>query len=199
MFLALFVSIPVCKAQNTDIDLLKKVNQHRNRSGDIGMTGITNSVYPVSAIIPVTELVAGYHTGNKKLIAGGWQTIGGLGLNFIVTFSLKYGVNRPRPYTTYSFIDPYHHDSDPSFPSGHTSFSFNTATSLSILYPRWYIVVPAYTWAAAVGYSRMYLGMHYPTDIIAGAIIGAGTSLLSYHGNKWLQHRKHKTTPVIEH
>ena len=154
------------------------------------MTGLTNSVYPVSGIIPVAELITGYARHDKVTIQHGWETVAGLGVNAVITFGLKDIVGRNRPYVTYPDIQPYQHDKDASFPSGHTSFSFYSATSLSLCYPQWYVIVPAYLWAGSVGYSRMYLGMHYPTDVLAGAVIGTGTALLAYKGNKWLQKRK---------
>jgi membrane-associated phospholipid phosphatase len=73
-----------------------------------------------------------------------------------------------------------------SFPSGHTSDAFALATSVTVAYPKWYIIAPAFTWATAVGYSRMHLGVHYPKDVIAGAIVGAGSAYLSCKINKWL-------------
>jgi membrane-associated phospholipid phosphatase len=190
LFLLLFNNLCVSYAQNADINLLRDINLHRNNAFKGIMLGVTNSVYPVSVAIPVAELITGYATHNETVIIYGWQTIAGLGLNTAITFGLKYTVNRKRPYVTYPDIQPYQRDADPAFPSGHTSFSFCTATSLSLCFPKWYVIAPAYAWAATVGYSRMYLGMHYPTDVLAGAIIGAGSSWLAYKGNKWLLHRK---------
>lgn len=187
---------PACRAQNADIDLLKSINRHRNKSLDGTMGAFTNSVYPVAAIVPITELVIGYKTHDSTLIRHGYTSIAGVGINFIVTFGLKYAVNRTRPYVTYPALQPYQHDKDPSFPSGHTSFAFNTVTSLVQICPRWYVVVPAYAWATTVAYTRMDLGMHYPSDVLAGAIIGAGTSLLAVKGNEWLHHRKKKKAIV---
>ena len=179
-------------AQNQDISLLHDINKQRNASLDKIMVGVTNSVYPVSGIVPLTELIIGYTRHDKKVEIAGWQTIAGLGVNTIITFGLKNTINRKRPYNTYSYIQPYQHDIDPSFPSGHTSFSFCDATSVSLCYPKWYVIAPSYIWAATVGYSRMYLGMHYPTDVLAGAIVGTGSAWLAYKGNRWLQQRKNK-------
>ncbi|MFZ9878471.1 MAG: phosphatase PAP2 family protein [Chitinophagaceae bacterium] len=55
-------------------------------------------------------------------------------------------------------------------------------------------MAPAYTFAGLVGYSRMYLGAHYPSDVIAGALVGSGTAWLSYQINKKIVQRK-KSTP----
>jgi undecaprenyl-diphosphatase len=73
---------------------------------------------------------------------------------------------------------------DPSFPSGHTSSAFNTATFICLTYPKWYVIAPAALWATSVAYSRMYLGVHYPSDVLAGAVLGAGTAYLTYYLNK---------------
>ena len=178
-------------AQNGDIRLLRSINLGRDRSLDGDMNAITKSVYPIAVAMPVTELIVGYASDNKQMKINGWQTIAGLGVNTLLTSGLKYTINRKRPYVTYPDLQPYKIEPDPSFPSGHTSYAFNTATSLSICFPKWYVIVPGYAWASAVGYSRMHLGEHYPTDVLAGAVIGSGSAWLSYEGNRWLQrHRK---------
>jgi undecaprenyl-diphosphatase len=60
---------------------------------------------------------------------------------------------------------------------------------LSIHFKKWYVIVPAYAWATSVGYSRMYLGEHYPTDVLVGAAIGTGSAYLS----KWLYKKMFET------
>ncbi|MFY7909200.1 MAG: phosphatase PAP2 family protein, partial [Emticicia sp.] len=64
------------------------------------------------------------------------------------------------------------------------------ATSLSLTFRKWYVVIPAYTWASAAAYSRLHLGVHYPSDVLAGAAIGAGSAWLCYKANRWLQRKK---------
>ena len=180
------LSIGSCCAQNTDIEWLREINGHRTAGRDKLMAGFTNSVYPVAAALPLSQLIYGYSKQDEQSIRNGWESAEALGLNFVVAFSLKYAVNRTRPYVTYADIDPYQHNSDPSCPSGHTSFSFATATALSLEYRKWYIVVPSYLWAGTVGFSRMYLGMHYPSDVLGGALVGAGSAWLSYRAQSWI-------------
>ncbi|MFY0255072.1 phosphatase PAP2 family protein [Chitinophaga sp. 30R24] len=95
----------------------------------------------------------------------------------LINLLVKKLVKRPRPFITNVHLVPVYKPGSYSFPSGHTSSAFSTATSLSRAYPKWYIIAPSFLWAASVGYSRMYLGVHYPTDVAAGAILGTGTAL----------------------
>ena len=61
---------------------------------------------------------------------------------------------------------------DPSFPSAHSVFSFMMAVLLSNWFPRYRIIF--YFSAAFIGWTRIYLGVHYPTDVVAGALLGYG-------------------------
>lgn len=100
--------------------------------------------------------------------------------------ALKYSVNRERPFVTYPDIIKKTDTHSPSFPSGHTSNAFATATSLSLAYPKLYIIFPSFAYAGTVAYSRMHLGVHYPSDVAAGAVIGAGCAYLTHKVNKLL-------------
>jgi membrane-associated phospholipid phosphatase len=108
--------------------------------------------------------------------------VSGIAIVSAMTIStiLKYTIDRPRPYQKYSDIHPLAKDFTPSFPSGHTTSVFSTATTLSLMYPKWYVIVPSFTWASLVGYSRLHMGMHYPLDVLAGVVIGIGTSYLTH-------------------
>lgn len=173
-------------SQNIDIDLLKEINLNRNKSLDPSFRFITNSASPISIGAPVIVYSIGLVKKDSTLKSIGIY----IGETFLVsTFlstALKYSVKRERPFVTYPIIEKATIGGSPSFPSGHTSIAFATATSLSISFPKWCIIAPSFVWASAVGYSRMDLGVHYPSDVLVGAIIGSGSAWLSYKLNKWL-------------
>jgi undecaprenyl-diphosphatase len=81
-------------------------------------------------------------------------------------------VHRHRPFETQ--LGP--RSSAYSFPSGHTATSFACATVLAAFVPR--LRVPLFVLAALIALSRIYNGMHYPTDVLAGALLGVLTALL---------------------
>ncbi len=180
----------VAYSQNADIRILSEINLNRNRDLDNAFRGITNTAGPVAFGTPVV-LFAVSLVKDDSIMRRNSIYIGASVLSSaIITNIFKYSINRPRPYITYPFIEQAASGGSPSFPSGHTSDAFAFATSVSIAYPKWYIIVPSYAWAGAVAYSRMDLGVHYPSDVLAGAIIGAGSAYLCFLGNKWLNRRE---------
>lgn len=87
--------------------------------------------------------------------------------------ALKSAVGEHRPAGTHPLLAVPH---SASFPSGHAATSVACAAVLSALAPR---AAPAFlVLAAAIAYSRLYVGVHFPLDVIAGAALGAATALL---------------------
>lgn len=111
-------------------------------------------------------------------------------LSNIYTTAIKRIVKRERPSQFYAGFNAIGTFSSNSFPSGHTSSIFSTITAFSLVYPKWYVIVPGYTLAGLTAYSRLYLGLHYPTDVIAGALIGTGAALAHYQLCQWMQKKK---------
>jgi membrane-associated phospholipid phosphatase len=191
LYFVLILFIPVVAlSQNIDIRLLRSFNSPAALPSDNLFKFLSNSDAYVVAVTPLTMGVAGLINHDEKLFRNACVTLAATGVNSIITMGLKYSFNRTRPFITYPDITKKSAAGSPSFPSGHTSSAFSTATSLSLAYPKWYIIVPSYTWAGSVGYSRMHLGVHYPSDVFAGAIIGSGCAWLTYTINKKLILRK---------
>jgi undecaprenyl-diphosphatase len=90
--------------------------------------------------------------------------------------ALRLVIHRPRPPVVYPepkplVAVPHTH----SFPSGHAATSFACATTLAFFAPRW---APAfYVLAAAIAWSRVYDGVHYPLDVVGGAAVGVGIAI----------------------
>jgi undecaprenyl-diphosphatase len=86
-------------------------------------------------------------------------------------YGIKLLVDRPRPG-----LDPLVRlPTDPSFPSGHAATSFAGATMLSFFAPRYRVLF--FLLAAGIACSRVYVGVHWPFDVLAGAALGAGLAL----------------------
>ncbi len=179
-------------AQNWDINLLKSIN-HNPPSSSV-WKGVSSTAEPLAAGIPAGILVAGLIRHDEKLKSQSLELLISLATTTIVTEGLKIVFNRQRPYQKYpADVFPYSaSENGKSFPSAHTSLSFATATSLSLVYQKWYITVPAFVWATGVGYSRLYLGEHYPSDVIAGAAVGAAGAYVSHWLNKKIFSKKKK-------
>ncbi len=171
-------------AQNLDIDLLRKINVERNMALDPTFKFVTNSVSPIGIVAPLIVTSIGYLEKNKNLQNKGLYIGATLVTSGLVTITMKFAINRDRPFVTYPDIQKLTSAGTPSFPSGHTSEAFATATSLSMAFPKWYVIAPSFLWASAAGYSRMHLGVHYPSDVLVGALIGSGSAWLCHELNK---------------
>jgi membrane-associated phospholipid phosphatase len=188
---------PAAIGQKTNFDqqVLIKLMENRNNGGIKYYQRISNTTQMVSALIPASVLAAGLVSNDKMTLKKGLYLAESAAAATFISYGMKYTFQRQRPFLANPNIIAVGSGSSPSFPSGHTSVAFASATSLTIAYPKWYVAVPAYAWAASVGYSRMYLGVHYPSDVLAGAVIGAGSAWLMYKANKWLFKKKPELRP----
>jgi membrane-associated phospholipid phosphatase len=120
------------------------------------------------------------------MAVAGFTTAAGLASSGILgELLMKNIIRRPRPFHVIEgtrLISEGAHGF--SFPSGHTSSTFGLATGLSLHFPKWYVIAPSYLYATIVALSRPYLGAHYPSDLLVGAILGVGMQFLWYELEK---------------
>ena len=129
------------------------------------------------AIFSTLIAIAFIAFGTKDIKYLGIEFLIVLGISQVIVQGLKKVLSRERPYKIIEQLNTFGIDlSDYSFPSGHTTASFSIASTLALNIPKLSIFV--FSLALIIGISRIYLGVHYPTDVAAGIILGVGTSLL---------------------
>ncbi|MCD6594201.1 phosphatase PAP2 family protein [bacterium] len=163
VLLYLFVSLLSASwVQDFDNSVYKQINSR-------WQCGFSDAYFPVVSRIGGGEIYiatdAGFFFfGNEKMKNSAKLSTVGLALTMLTTQGLKYAVGRQRPENSNSSRW------DSSFPSGHTAAAFTMAYIYGSQYPK--SRIPLYAFAVSVGLARIYLGEHYPTDVIAGAAIG---------------------------
>jgi membrane-associated phospholipid phosphatase len=198
LILNLFLIKDSC-GQNFDINTVRKINSNSSNFKTNFFKADANSVFVINIAAPATIFITGLAKHDAKLKKDGAYMLGTFIFSSLFVQGAKRVFKKNRPFVDYADIVKRDAGGGYSFPSGHTAAAFTTATSLSILYPKWYVIVPCYAWATSVAYARMYQGVHYPSDVFAGAIVGAGSAWLGYKVQKWMDKKYHqkKTEPTF--
>jgi undecaprenyl-diphosphatase len=105
------------------------------------------------------------------------------GIQSAILYGLKFLIQRQRPLYFLEMASKLSKGPgeilDPSFPSGHAVYAFMMATLLAHWFPRFQIIF--FLLAGFIGWTRIYLGVHYPTDVVVGALLGYGITRLFLH------------------
>ncbi|MGL4829719.1 MAG: phosphatase PAP2 family protein [Vibrio sp.] len=140
-------------------------------------------------IAKISKLISRTGDGPLYVVIGGlaWWLDNTHGLLFFVIgllafaielpiyWALKNSVQRRRPQEFSSLVTAYITPSDRySLPSGHAAAAFVMATLIGYIYPHWYAF--AMSWAVLIGFARVLLGVHFVTDVFAGALLGVGST-----------------------
>lgn len=129
----------------------------------------------------------------KQTRRAGFTALLSVGIGALITnVCLKNLVARPRPYDACAAIIPLVKKlSDYSFPSGHTCASFASAFIYWRMLPKKYGIITMVL-AVLIAFSRLYLGVHYPTDVLGGFLVGLTASLLAFAITQRYWKRKEK-------
>jgi membrane-associated phospholipid phosphatase len=165
------------RVQQWDDRIMINLAEHRTQEKTGVLLFLSNTYRYGDVGIPAGLLIGGVIGNDRQMRENALYVASSTAISYGLTELLKLVVKRPRPFVQNIRIVPVYRAIGTSFPSGHTSSTIATATALSVAYPKWYVIAPAFLWAGSVSYSRMYLGVHYPTDVAGGALLGAGTAV----------------------
>jgi len=125
--------------------------------------------------------IFGGEKGRKVALLG----LAALFVSNILVYILKIIIAEPRPFLTLPNVELLVSENEIySFPSGHTASSFAVAMIIGLKYKlnlkgkSFRLIYPLLAFAGVIGFSRIYIGVHYPLDVIFGAIIGLFSALL---------------------
>ena len=137
--------------------------------------------------LPMVIAGYGWVKGDEQTVIKGLTIEAGCLVSAVIMFGMKLVFQRERPFVAYpKMIDARVKETSYSFPSGHTTGAFALATGLTLQYRHLYVAIPSYLFAAGVGISRIYAGVHYPSDVLVGALIGTAGAFLTYWLSKEL-------------
>ena len=153
-----------------------------NNTFDFLMPLITNFGSLVAWVVICGLLfVFGGEKGRKVAIVG----LAALFISNVAVYLLKLLIAEPRPFLTLPNVELLVPENEIySFPSGHTASSFAAAVVIGLKYKlnikgkNYRLIYPLLAFAGLIGFSRIYIGVHYPLDVIFGAIVGILSALL---------------------
>lgn len=134
----------------------------------LGVIGFAGAVWMVLALL----LVLGRRAPRRLVL----ETAAAVWVADLVAIGIKPLVDRPRPFESIPGVEGLMGAVGSSFPSGHAATAAAGAIVIATAVPR--LMPVAALLAVAIAFSRLYVGAHYPTDVIAGAAIGAVSGLL---------------------
>ncbi len=170
--------------KNLDIKIFRSFNEIRSPFLS-SVTEVTDeSLLPVSAVLPVLLFITSRSKDNHYDESSSVLLALSEGLNLAATQGVKHIFKRDRPFRTLNNVRLYDTMSvagSYSFPSGHSSGSFSIATLLTLRYPDKPLLISGlYTYAVIVSLGRIFGGVHYPSDVLGGMLLGAGSAALIY-------------------
>ncbi|MEG3224675.1 MAG: hypothetical protein BME94_03870 [Methanobacteriales archaeon Met13] len=159
---------------NVDLQLFCLINlyYHPIFLDDLVANFTLAGILPFWGIVCVLLFVSGGEKGKKVAIL----TLMALLLGFALSELFKYFIARPRPFYDVKAV-MVTTENGFSFPSGHSTIAFAACTLLGLEYGYLYLFI---AFASLIALSRVYLGVHYPSDVVAGALLGVFCAFLVY-------------------
>lgn len=157
--------------QQADLQVLYFFSHHRAGFLNAFFITITDLATTLTYAVPVVLLIIAYASKRRLLRQKSWLILVTLILTSTIADTIKSVVRRPRPFAAHAFIHPLVAVHTFSFPSGHTAEVALLAISVTFLFTRTWALLLVWLWALVIAYSRMYLGVHYPSDVLGSFVL----------------------------
>lgn len=157
-------------------------------AASIAIANAISSWLPTLSAVPV---VLGLALGSKALRRTLVLALASMLVAWAVARLIRWGVPTPRPAQLGMGMQWIEHALRASFPSMHATGAFALAQALSLgctRHRRW-IIVAAWILALAMAWSRVHLGVHFPSDVLGGALVGMASAALVWRSALWLRRR----------
>jgi undecaprenyl-diphosphatase len=185
------------KSSAFDRSIILAFRDHGNPSAPVGPAWVQEaardltSLGSIIVLVIITLAISGYLFLARKQAAAGLMFVAVFG-GIVLSDLLKFSFARPRP----DIVPPAARVFTTSFPSGHATLSAIAYLTIAALLARSqssprigvYFIVLAALLTILIGVSRIYLGVHYPTDVLGGWCVGAAWALGCWVLMTWLQH-----------
>lgn len=175
--------------KNLDVVLFSWLNSLAGRSDLLDGLIIFSAVYLLYIIIFIflgVTFLSSFHAFRRKHVELFiFAFASAVFARFAVTELIRFLYNRPRPFEVLTEIyQLVYHSGGEAIPSGHAAFASAIAAAVSFYYPK----ISIFFWAAAIliGLGRVAAGVHWPSDILAGVVVGFVSAFLLFHLKKRL-------------
>ncbi len=173
------IGMMVCAKALPQLDFIAALQRSGNSDVTAALQFVSDSITFVSFGVPLIFLAFGERGAHRKKSRLSFLYVGlSIGLAGLVSYLIKKTTSIPRPYEIDERITQWSVGGGYSFPSGHTTEAFASAIAMIFLYRNWRLAIPMLLWALTVAFSRVYLGVHYPFDILGGVLIALTVTFL---------------------
>ncbi|HLW29491.1 MAG TPA: phosphatase PAP2 family protein [Brumimicrobium sp.] len=181
--------------QNIDVQLFLYLNNLGTEGWDSFWMIITDKylAFPLYALLALLVL---WKTGFKSAVVSGFVILGTVAVAYGISLAMKYGFARPRPCNVFEIGTEMRFPlaskgkecGDFGFVSSHATVGMAMITLIALILKPYFkhIIWPLLAWVALFSYSRIYVGKHYPGDLIIGLLIGLLVGLIAFKVRGWV-------------
>ncbi len=191
---SLLISIVIfTTSRNWELNLIARLQASGTPVSVAILQFITDFVDAISVGIPIALIIAGFAKSSRQIREKALLILLAVGLAGLLSNGLKRIVREPRPYEVDTRIKQWSGGGGFGFPSGHSADAMAAATAFTLAWPELYVAAVFYGWALLIMFSRIFLGVHDPGDVIAGMFLGILSALIIFRIRDTIRQRRANT------